>query len=338
MLGAGRATAHRWRWHPTVLRRSSACASECRRRRPPENGGSRSCRNRARSCWRPDTRSRSNRRRAMPPAFPMPPIVTSAFRSSPIAAAFLGLADLVLMVTAPDRDTIALDAARHDLRRLADAAAPSRGGARAGGREDHRVRHRRRSPHHPRPVDGHAVVDGQYRRLQRRPARRRRAQPVLPDAHHRGRNGVSRQGVRHRRRRGGTAGDRHRPASRRQRRGHRRAAGSQGADRERRRQVRGNRAEGERRRGRRLREGAVRGRSPPAERAARPGMRPVRRRHHDGADRRRVRPAADLGRHREDDEAGIGDRRSRRRWRRQLRAVEAGGDGARRRRHRSSRR
>ncbi len=59
-------------------------------------------------------------------------------------AALLGLIDLVLMVTAPDRNTIALTAARHDLRRLPDAAAPSRGGARAGGREDHRVRHRRR--------------------------------------------------------------------------------------------------------------------------------------------------------------------------------------------------
>ena len=62
-------------------------------------------------------------------------------------------------------------------------------------------------------------------------------------------------------------------------------------------------------------------------------VRAVRRRDHDGAHRRRVRAAADHRRHGEDDEAGVGDRRSRGRRRRQLRAVEAGRDGARRRRH-----
>ena len=58
--------------------------------------------------------------------------------------------------------------------------------------EDHRLRHRRHPAHDPRAVDGHAVVDGQHRRLQRRAARRRRAQSLLPDAHDGRRHGASR--------------------------------------------------------------------------------------------------------------------------------------------------
>ena len=126
----------------------------------------------------------------------------------------------------------------------------------------------------------------------------------------------------------GPAGDRHRAAARRQRRGDRRAAGSEGTDRERRRQIRRHRAQGERGRRRRLRQGAVGGGSAAPEPAAGAGVRAVRRGDHDGAHRRRVRAAAHHRRHGESDEAGIGDRRSRRRRRRQLRAVEAGRDGA----------
>ena len=169
---------------------------------------------------------------------------------------------------------------------------------------------RRDSAHDARAGHGHALVDGQYRRLQRRPPRRRGAESLFSHAHDRRRHGPSRQGVRHRRRRGGPPGDRDRPAPRRQRRRDRRAARSQGADRERRRQVRRHRAQGERGGRRRLREGAVGGGPRPPGPVARRGMRPVRRRDHDGAHRRRLRAAPHQRRHREDDEARVGHRRS----------------------------
>ena len=38
---------------------------------------------------------------------------------------------------------------------------------RAGGAQDHRLRDRRHPAHHPRAVDGHAVVDGEHRRATR---------------------------------------------------------------------------------------------------------------------------------------------------------------------------
>src|SRR6476659_2543946 len=67
-------------------------------------------------------------------------------------------------------------------------------------------------------------------------------------------------------------------------------------------------------------------------------MRKFGRRHHDGAHRRRVRAEADLGRHCEADEAGLGHRRSRRRRRRQLRVEQARADrgGWRREDHRAA--
>ena len=69
------------------------------------------------------------------------------------------------------------------------------------------------------------------------PGRRRPAQDV-PDADHGGGHDPAGQGVRHRRRRGGSPGDRHRQTARRRRGGLRRAARREGAGPERRRQVR----------------------------------------------------------------------------------------------------
>ena len=68
----------------------------------------------------------------------------------------------------------------------------------------------------------------------RRPARRRRNQPVLPDADDRRRHGVSGEGVRHRRWCRWPPGHRHGAPPGRQRRGNGRASRSEGTDRKRR--------------------------------------------------------------------------------------------------------
>ena len=66
-----------------------------------------------------------------------------------------------------------LDETGRNLPRVADAAAQPRRGARARRAQGHRFFNRRDSPDHAGAVHGHALVDGQHRRLQERPSRRR---------------------------------------------------------------------------------------------------------------------------------------------------------------------
>ncbi len=228
-----------------------------------------------------------------------------ALESDP--AALLGGADVALKVGPPStdagRDEVALASLGRHLPRLAHAAPPPRGRASARRARRHRLRHRRHPPDHPRPEHGHALLHGEHRRVQGRPAGRGRAQQVLPDVHDGRGHGAAGQGLRHRRGRRRAPGHRHRQAPRRPRHRHRRPARGEGADRERRRQVRRDRAHRERRRGRRLRQGAVRrGQGAAARDPRRPGG-PVGRRGHDGAHRRRVRAEARHRRHGAVDEA-----------------------------------
>ena len=188
--------------------------------------------------------------------------------------------------------------------------------------------------HHPRAVDGRAVLAGQYRRLSRRHRRRRRIWPRPPDDDDAGRHGSGGARLYHGRRRGGTAGHRHRAPARRDRHGDRRASGHQGAGRVARREVH----RGRKRRiqtGRdlgRLRQGNVRRIS---SRAGGTGRRPYRQaghRDHDRADPGPSGAQARFGRAGSHDARRFGDRRSRRRARRQLRIDQARRDGRGRRR------
>ena len=153
----------------------------------------------------------------------------------------------------------------------------------------------------------------------------------VPDAHDRRRHGRAGACVRHRGRRRRPAGDRLGAAHGRQGRGLRRPAGRQGTDPEPRRQVR--RAAARVRRGRgqgRLRQGAGRGVLPEAARADGQVGRGGRHGDHDRGDPGQEVTGPDHRRRGEGHAARLGDRRSRRRARRQLRADEGRRDGRRR--------
>ena len=102
----------------------------------------------------------------------------------------------------------------------------------------------------------------------------------------------ARQGLRHRRWRGGPAGHRHRQAAGRQRHGHGRAARGEGTDRIRGRQVRGHRPQAGCLRGRGLCRGAIGRGQGPAGQDAGGALRHRGRGHHHGPHRRRLRPEA----------------------------------------------
>ena len=183
--------------------RSPGCALAYHRKPPLASGASRWCPNPARSWCRRATRSRSRPGPATRPASPTPPIARPAPPSSPTAPRW-SAAPISCSRSAPPaagRGAAGSGAGR-DLSRLPHAAAQSRRGPGAGRAQDHRLLHRRDPADHPGPVDGHAVLDGQHRRLQGRAARRHRAQQVLPDVHDRGGHGAAGQGVRDRGRRG----------------------------------------------------------------------------------------------------------------------------------------
>ncbi len=180
----------------------------------------------------------------------------------------------------PRADAIGTDA--HRLSRSAQRAVPERG---AGVSRRHGVLDGADAAHHARAEHGRAVVDGDHRGLQGRAARGEHAAAHVPDAHDGRRHDHAGARVRHRRGRRGPAGDLHRAASRRARRGVRRAPGREGAGAERRREVRGAAARGlGRRRQGRLREGAGRVVLPASARGDDEGRRHQRRRDHDGGD------------------------------------------------------
>ena len=112
-------------------------------------------------------------------------------------AALVGSADLVLKVNAPatgndGRDEVAWMRPGAIYLGSLMPLRNSRRRSRARGPARHRLLDRRHPAHDPRAGDGHALVDGQHRRLQGRAARGRRARQVLPDAHDRRRHGARR--------------------------------------------------------------------------------------------------------------------------------------------------
>ena len=127
--------------------------------------------------------------------------------------------------------------------------------------------------------------------------------------------------LRHGRGRRRPAGDRDGAPPRRRRDRDRRAAGRQGAGRIARRQVHRRRGRGVQagRDRRRLRQGDVDGVPGQAGRTRRLPHRQAGHRHHDGADSRAAGSEARNARDGRGDEAGLGDRRPRRRTRRQCR-------------------
>ena len=166
------------------------------------------------------------------------------------------------------------------------------------------------------------------------------ARQVPADAHDRGRQHLAGEGLRHRRGRRRTPGDRDRPPTRRRRLGVRRAAGGARAGAEPRRDVRRERA------GRRRRAGGRRLRARADARTSRRARSPRSANHIKDQDLV-VTTAQIPGRagaeadHRRDggvDARRLGDRRPGRGDGRQLRALEAGRDGAGRTTSRSSRR
>ena len=109
------------------------------------------------------------------------------------SAALLGSADLVLKVGPAHREP--RSAAMRPGAIYLGSLMPLRNleAVRAlAAAQDHRLLHRRHPADHAGAVDGHALVDGQHRRLQGRAARRGGAQQVLPDAHDRGGHGAAR--------------------------------------------------------------------------------------------------------------------------------------------------
>ena len=158
-----------------------------------------------------------------------------------------------------------------------------------------------------------------------------RIRPRAADDDDRGRHRAGGEGVHHGRRRRRPAGDRHRAPSGRRGHRHRRAPRHQGAGGKPGRQVHRGRGRGiqERADRRRLRQGNVERVPGQAGRAHRRAHQEAGHRHHHRADPGAPGAAADLQGHGGLDAAGLGDRRSRGRARRQCRrrARRRGGAG-----------
>ena len=229
-------------------------------------------------------------------------------------------ADVVLRVAAPTSEEIGTPQLGPGPDRPPRALDRGRDQQGAGRGRRHQLRDGGDPAHDPRPGDGRALLAGRRRRLRGDADRRPRVGPLLRDDDHRRRHRAAGQGPRPRRRRRRPAGGRHRQAPRRDRHRLRHPPRRLGADRLARRPPAGTRLH-PRRRGRgRLRPPADRrGERAGARRARRERRQTGRDRHH----RRDPRPpgaAADHRRGGARHAARLGDRRPRRRDRRQLRA------------------
>ena len=147
-----------------------------RRRRIPSSGW---------SAWASRSWSRAAPARA--PPFPTPPMSAAGAKIAGDAAAALGAGDIVLKVQRPLRRARARSTKSALMKRgavldrhaVAAAAARRRRGLCQG--RAHRLRDGADAAHHPRAVDGRAVVAGEPRRLSRGARRRERVRPRLAD-------------------------------------------------------------------------------------------------------------------------------------------------------------